>query len=689
MNRKERRIADKQAGYKAVSLSSITKAEDFKTRGLALIAAGKNAEAIPLLIEALKHNSGLADAHITLASLARAKPELNIDMDEINQSVKNKLELKNSYKIIQNILRENLQRQQNLICQEEICRLLPNDDIEKAELALLLNILNRKEEAIKIMADLVNRYPTNKTYKALFVTLMGRVYFPQFEPDLKQALQLNFDDIYATELSRTFLLWMNIILYDPACKGLYALENVVTDSQISEWLNHTPIDQIPFVKDRFFLSGLRLLTISSIELETLLACIRRGLCLNLETLAQNGRLRIFENFIFAMGEQSFFNEYIYIQPDDERAVIESLIEKIKTDTLGAMKHVQAYGIISCYQSLHDTFPDRREEMQLLANQSSGFAPLFKTQFLDVETEQDIKSSLASFGMLEDKISKNVQAQYEKNPYPRWISSLTCTIPNNIIPFDETQRNSKWRILVAGCGTGRHAIDVAATYPNARVTAIDISRTSLAYAQRKANEAGFADRIQFVHADILSMGDWPEPFDIIESAGVLHHMDDPLKGWQTLCSRLKPGGYFRVGLYSEIARQQVVEARDYIKELGFESTLEGLRSCRERIKQRPDDDAIRKWLIASSDFFTTSSLRDLIFHVQEHRMNLPQIQGMLDQLGLVSLKFLISDLGTFLKYEEQFPEDKDKKNLMNWHKLELENPQIFRTMYQFWSQKTEG
>ena len=34
------------------------------------------------------------------------------------------------------------------------------------------------------------------------------------------------------------------------------------------------------------------------------------------------------------------------------------------------------------------------------------------------------------------------------------------------------------ILVAGCGTGRHSINVARSFPDANVLAVDISRASL-------------------------------------------------------------------------------------------------------------------------------------------------------------------------------------------------------------------
>jgi 2-polyprenyl-3-methyl-5-hydroxy-6-metoxy-1,4-benzoquinol methylase len=46
-----------------------------------------------------------------------------------------------------------------------------------------------------------------------------------------------------------------------------------------------------------------------------------------------------------------------------------------------------------------------------------------------------------------------------------------------------------------------------------VTAVDLSLSSLAYAQRMANELSITN-VEFRHADILELAEWPEPFDIV-------------------------------------------------------------------------------------------------------------------------------------------------------------------------------
>ena len=51
------------------------------------------------------------------------------------------------------------------------------------------------------------------------------------------------------------------------------------------------------------------------------------------------------------------------------------------------------------------------------------------------------------------------------------------------------------------------------------------------------------------------------FDIIESVGVLHHMEDPIEGWRSLVDVLKPSGLMKIGLYSNLARRHIDDARE--------------------------------------------------------------------------------------------------------------------------------
>ena len=101
------------------------------------------------------------------------------------------------------------------------------------------------------------------------------------------------------------------------------------------------------------------------------------------------------------------------------------------------------------------------------------------------------------------------------------------------------------------------------------------------------------------------------------------MEDPFLGWKILTKCLKTGGLMAIGLYSELARKHVVEIRREIKNLRFSDDFEGIKSFRKIIKN--SNNLHHKKVQSMLDFYTMSTLRDLLFHVQEHRFTIPQIK----------------------------------------------------------------
>ena len=141
---------------------------------------------------------------------------------------------------------------------------------------------------------------------------------------------------------------------------------------------------------------------------------------------------------------------------------------------------------------------------------------------------------------------------------------------------------------------------------------------------------------------------------------------------------------QVGLYSERARQDVVAARALIAAEGLQPTLDGIRRCRQLMLNAPDNTPLRR-LAQSSDFASASGCRDLLFHVQEHRLTLPWIAGFMEAHGL---EFLGFDLpaATRRAYRARFPDDPAATNLHNWDAFEQSAPDTFAGMYQFWAHR---
>ena len=357
----------------------------------------------------------------------------------------------------------------------------------------------------------------------------------------------------------------------------------------------------------------------------------------------------------AIAHQCFNTEYVFDETPEERSKVEALSGK-----LGSLESYAAY---AAYRPL----PDANLAQTPLAS-------LARRQIAEPQEERRLASTIESIGEEPTGVSAAVRAQYEANPYPRWVR-----IPAALGLPDIAGLPQNPRILVAGCGTGQHALTTAQRFPGGSVLAVDLSLSSLAYAKRKTLELGVRN-IEYRRADILALGALEERFDLVECSGVLHHMEDPFEGWRVLAGLRKAGGPMRIGLYSEAGRRAVVRARGLIASRGLRPDAQGIRAARAEVRKDP---ALEQ-LARNEDFFSMSGCRDLLFHVQEQRFTLPQIDSMISRLGLRFLGFEFADSGAALqRYRSLFTQDNLCVDLGNWDRLERQFPDTFSRMYQFW------
>ena len=77
---------------------------------------------------------------------------------------------------------------------------------------------------------------------------------------------------------------------------------------------------------------------------------------------------------------------------------------------------------------------------------------------------------------------------------------------------------------------------------------------------------------------------------------------------------------------------------------------------------------------------------MLFHVQEHRFTLPQIEEALQTLKLKFLGFEIRDQEEQKNFKKSHPSRHALTSLSLWHKFELENPDTPMIGYLFWCKK---
>lgn len=387
-------------------------------------------------------------------------------------------------------------------------------------------------------------------------------------------------------------------------------------------------------------------------------------------------------FSGALAHQCFINDYVFVTAPDEDAQVAGL----KARPVASLTPLQV-ATLAMYEPLGAL--DIAQDL-LARPWPQQIDSVLTQQIREPEQEGALRAAIPRLTTIEDATSERVRAQYEENPYPRWVHPAGQVEPVALddylraqfpaIPFAASGKTENLDILVAGCGTGWQAVSIAQKFLGARVLAVDLSLASLAYAKRNT-PAELAGRIDYAQADILKLGALERRFDVIEASGVLHHMADWREAWRILLSQLAPNGLMHIGLYSETARRDVVAARTFIADGGYRATQEEIRRCRQDLIATPLRSVAR-----FADFFSTSECRDLLFHTQEARVTIPEIKAFLAEAGLRFIGFDF-DAGAQERLRTLFAQSGwSITDLDRWHALETAEPNLFAGMYQFWAQR---
>ena len=438
-----------------------------------------------------------------------------------------------------------------------------------------------------------------------------------------------------------------------------------------------------FLKIKILMQLIEITPITDLKIEEKIKDLRSKILLKISSI---NNLKNAFKLMKLIASQCFINEYIYQIKAEEKLVLIELEKELKNkfEINDVNKTILKVALLASYKPLVEfdlpaeilNIPEIKDLVDQQINNSQ----------IEINIQKNIKSK-----EIKNLVSQKVKIQYEKNPYPRWEKIALKTTPeipvkhfNNLNLNFSRELINDWdniNVLVAGCGTGQHAIATASKYKKSFITAIDLSINSLSYAKRKADELEIKN-IEFVQMDILNLKSINKKFNIIESIGVLHHMDNPFEGWKILNDNLENGGMMMIGLYSNIAREHIVKIRNDIKSKSFNFDKKNIIKFREKIISSNNLDY--KLIKQSPDFYSFSNLIDLLFHVQESRFTIPEINKYINKLNLKFCGFENRELINL--FSKTYRNHKDLYNLDLWNKFELDNPRIFASMYQFWCQK---
>jgi SAM-dependent methyltransferase len=385
-------------------------------------------------------------------------------------------------------------------------------------------------------------------------------------------------------------------------------------------------------------------------------------------------------FYCALARQCFINEYVFATTGDEAEEADRLRTALEQKLSSGEPYPPLWPVaVGAYCPLHTL-----QNAQALLGRSTpqSITALLTQQVAEPAAEKRLAAAIPALTEISGEVSSAVREQYEENPYPRWTKLGPAAQPAALFALPAQQGGDA---LIAGCGTGLSTVEFARHARDTRILAVDLSLSSLSYAKRMADEVGLAN-VEFAQADIMKLGALDRQFDFIDASGVLHHLADPWEGWRILLSLLRPGGAMQVGLYSELGRRGIVAARALIAERGYLPIAEDIRRCRADIVAAADP--LLQSVSGADDFFTIGECRDLLFHVQEHRVALPAIKSFLAENVLEFRGFFLDSL-THHRFASRFPQAGAALDLDRWNAYETDAPDTFAGMYQFSVRKPDA
>jgi SAM-dependent methyltransferase len=240
----------------------------------------------------------------------------------------------------------------------------------------------------------------------------------------------------------------------------------------------------------------------------------------------------------------------------------------------------------------------------------------------------------------EQVAKEVHAFYDAHPYPPPVQDLDAVRQQGQSEAAQRARHhllwphlpyrSDLSVLVAGCGTSQAATQ-ALRLPNARITGIDVSATSISHTLALKRKYHLAN-LEVHQLPIERVDELGQTFDLVVCTGVLHHLPDPLRGLGALRAVLRPSGALHLMVYATYGRTGIYMLQEYCRRLGIQPQEAELLDLAETLKALPREHPLGPLLAQAPDFFSAAGLADALLHPQDRAYTVPELLELLTAGG---------------------------------------------------------